>query len=210
MISGGWDVGDHGVEPASCGEPLPPLGIPVGAVDEITGVEEKSSFGGIGMSFPDDSGPHGPDIILSITEIDEGEGFRFGGGRLEMEPFAEVFTNPDTVDIFGPGEQFGEIHCVIVSFVDVAFEKLSGGGQGFDLVTKERSILGESDLSCPLFDVCRCSPRDGLSCGSVSDPGEDDSIGDRSRFPGLGVGYLGGAMIVPFMGQYRGSDDEDR
>ena len=114
VVTGGGDAGDGAVEPAAGIEPVAPFEIGFGDIDEVTSVEHKVGVGGIFLGLADDATPHGFNIVLSVTEIDEGEGFGLVAGGFEVEPFAVGYSVADAVAVFGVGSKGAEGGGVIV------------------------------------------------------------------------------------------------
>lgn len=103
VVSGGGNGGDGAVEPSSGIEPLAPLFVGFGDVDEVARVEHEIGIGGVFLGLSDDAAPHGFDVVLGVAEIDKGEGVVLIGGGGEVEPFRPGFAIADAVAVLGFG-----------------------------------------------------------------------------------------------------------
>src|SRR5262249_25573678 len=57
VVAGRGDAGDHRVDPPAGPEPLAPLGVAVGVVHQVAGVDDEPRLGGVGIGAADDPGP---------------------------------------------------------------------------------------------------------------------------------------------------------
>ena len=95
------NVRNRCVEPSTCSEPLTPFAVRLCRVDQITSMKQELGLRSIAVSLSDNPRPHRTDIVLSVSEVDEGKRFLLYFGRFELKPLAPIQPVTNTVCIFG-------------------------------------------------------------------------------------------------------------
>ena len=199
MVAGRREDGDGGVDPCRGAEPLAPLGIAVGAVDEIAGVEGEGRAGRIAKRLAEDARPMGFDVVLGVAKIDEGEGRGLAFGGAEVKPLGPVGTVADPVSVKRIGSKGGKLDGVEVDLTEIGGEI---GGAGRVVGGLELGVVGGGgELGETALDAGGGAPSDGLGGRGIAGPGEHDAVGQRcgrvGEFlrVGRGLPRVGGGIV---------------
>ena len=182
VIARSRDPWNHGVNPVSSFEPLRPIPVEVGVVDEIAGVNHEAGMGCIRKGRSNRPRPHGQQVVLGIAEVDEGERLRSAAGGAEVEPFAPNVVGTHPVGVERARLKRGKVDRMEVDRILADIKYFCDRTVPPRVVHEVGRCIRYDDFGGSFGDGGIRSPGDSLSRRRIAFPREDDSIRNfRSR-----------------------------
>ena len=137
--------------------PLPPLGITVLSIHQITRMKCKGCSRSIAKGFSKNSWPMRPYFILSIPKIYKTERFVVFGCSLEMIIFCKIHTITDAICIKCVRLQISKNYSMIMRIIEISLEK--------SCLCSERLWF-----QCSTIRICSSQLRHALLYGGIGSP----------------------------------------
>ena len=180
MVPGKGEHRDRAIHPIRALVPVTPFPIAIFVIDQVAGVQGKSSARRIAKGFAKDPGPVRSHVILRIAEVDEAERPRPIARGFEVVVLGPVDAVSDPVRIQRVRLEIPDRRAVIMGFIDIAGERFRRRGN-LPGLHRPSVTAGERHLNQALLHGDIRTPGHGLGGGGIVCPGEHHTIRQRRR-----------------------------